>query len=252
MKVEDWKDTTLGEILSFEYGTGLPEEERSGYGFPVFGSSGEVGRHKDFLVVGPGIVVGRKGTVGAVFWSGESFWPIDTTYFVKTKRPIDLQWCYWLLSRLPLKRLDSSTGVPGLNRNDAYAISLKLPPPPEQVEIAAILATVDEVIQKTDALISKLKRMKQGLMQDLLSRGIDEKGKIRSEKTHKFKDSPLGRIPVEWVVSTVSRCLDSVDYRGKSPEKTTDGIFLVTSRNIKNGRIDYSLSQEFVDEEDYA
>jgi len=68
----------------------------------------------------------------------------------------------------------------------------------EQSKIAEILETVDEAIDKTDAIVEKYKRIKQGLMQDLLTRGIDGNGQIRTEKTHKFKDSPLGRIPEEW------------------------------------------------------
>ena len=69
---------------------------------------------------------------------------------------------------------------------------------PEQTKIAEILSTVDRAIEQTEALIAKQQRIKTGLMQDLLTRGIDEHGNLRSEETHQFKDSPLGRIPVEW------------------------------------------------------
>ena len=71
----------------------------------------------------------------------------------------------------------------------------------EQRKIAEVFATIDDAIEKTDTLIEKYKRMKTGMMQDLFRYGIDDKGKIRSEKTHKFKSSPLGRIPIEWSVS---------------------------------------------------
>jgi len=77
---------------------------------------------------------------------------------------------------------------------------IPLPPLPEQQKIAEILETIDNAIEKTDKIIEKYKRIKQGLMQDLLTKGIDENGNIRSEKTHKFKDSPIGRIPEEWEV----------------------------------------------------
>jgi type I restriction enzyme S subunit len=70
----------------------------------------------------------------------------------------------------------------------------------EQTKIAEILSTVDRAIEQTEALIAKQQRIKTGLMQDLLTRGIDEHGNLRIEQTHKFKDSPLGRIPVEWEV----------------------------------------------------
>ena len=83
-------------------------------------------------------------------------------------------------------------------------LSIPLPPLPEQQKIAEILETIDNAIEKTDKIIEKYKRIKQGLMQDLLTKGIDENGNIRNEKTHKFKDSPLGRIPEEWEVGYVS------------------------------------------------
>lgn len=74
----------------------------------------------------------------------------------------------------------------------------------EQCTIATILTTIDQTIEKTEQLIAKNERIKTGLMQDLLSRGIDEQGNIRSEETHEFKDSPLGRIPKEWEVKAIS------------------------------------------------
>ncbi len=79
-------------------------------------------------------------------------------------------------------------------------IYIPFPQPSEQSKIAEILETVDNAIEKTDQIIEKYKRIKQGLMQDLLTKGIDENGQIRNEKTHKFKDSPLGRMPEEWEV----------------------------------------------------
>ena len=74
---------------------------------------------------------------------------------------------------------------------------------PEQAKIAEVLSTVDRAIERTEALIAKQQRSKTGLMQDLLTRGIDEHGNIRSEETHEFKDSPLGRIPTEWEFTTL-------------------------------------------------
>ena len=82
-----------------------------------------------------------------------------------------------------------------------------LPPKPEQTKIAEILSTVDRAIEQTEALIAKQQRIKTGLMQDLLTRGIDEHGNLRSEQTHQFKDSPLGRIPVEWEVRKMESSL---------------------------------------------
>ena len=83
----------------------------------------------------------------------------------------------------------------------------------EQAKIAEVLSTVDRAIEQTEALIAKHQRIKTGLMQDLLTRGIDEHGNLRSEETHEFKDSPLGRIPVEWDIMALYEIVDeSITY----------------------------------------
>ena len=99
---------------------------------------------------------------------------------------------------------DGSNGT-ALSSKEFLRLRFRLPSKPEQTKIAEILSTVDRAIEQTEALIAKQQRIKTGLMQDLLTRGIDEHGNLRSEQTHKFKDSPLGRIPVEWEVEILSR-----------------------------------------------
>ncbi|KFE33256.1 restriction endonuclease subunit S [Thioclava atlantica] len=210
----------LGSILRLEYGAALSAENRTGWGYPVFGSNGEVGRHSNFLIGEPGIVVGRKGSVGQVSWSNEPFWPIDTAYWVDC-RAQDRRWLYWLLSYLPLKRLDTSTGVPGLNRNDVYELEVYRPDPASRDKIAEILDTLDAAIRGTEAVVAKLKAMKQGLLHDLLTRGIDANGDLRppySEAPHLYKQTPLGWLPKEWD----ARLLDEVAIRGSghTPSKS--------------------------------
>lgn len=198
----------LGESFALEYGAPLPERERTGIGFPVFGSNGVVGRHSRFLIPGPGIVVGRKGSVGEVSWSAQSFWPIDTAYYVAPKDDTDLRWLYWLLSSTDLRRLDVVTGVPGLNRNDVYSLKAHKPPSPDQSRIAAVLDTVDEAISKTEAVIAKLRQVRAGMLHDLLTRGLDTHGQLRDPIAHpeQFQDSPLGHIPREWAVRQLEEC----------------------------------------------
>ena len=113
---------------------------------------------------------------------------------------------HWIMNvELRRKAEARMTGSAGQRRVPAsFFGEFKVPflPLSEQRRIAEILDTIDEAIQKTEALISKLKAMKQGLLQDLLTRGLDENGKLRDPKAHpeQFKDSPLGRIPKEWDV----------------------------------------------------
>ena len=100
-----------------------------------------------------------------------------------------------------------------ISKDKIADFEVSLPPLPEQEKIAEILETVDNAIEKTDKIIEKYKRMKQGLMQELLTKGIDSNWQIRSEKTHQFKDSPLGRIPADWEVKKLGEIADIFDNK---------------------------------------
>ena len=111
----------------------------------------------------------------------------------------------------------------------------------EQAKIAEVLSTVDRAIEETEALIAKQQRIKTGLMQDLLTRGIDEHGNLRSEQTHKFKDSPLGRIPVEWELRSLGQCVRAdapICYGILMPGQGVDnGVPVIKVKDIVGGRI---------------
>jgi type I restriction enzyme M protein len=111
------------KLFSLEYGKALPAKLRKAGAFPVLGSNGIDGRHHTFLITGPGIVVGRKGSAGKVTLVKDDFWPIDTTFWLKyensSNHPVFL---YWLLKWLDLTILvgKKGVGVPGLNRTDVH------------------------------------------------------------------------------------------------------------------------------------
>lgn len=109
---------------------------------------------------------------------------------------------YSLLSQACQNQIEaqiSGSAQPGLKSDFLKGVFTRIPESlPEQSKIAEVLSKVDQAIEQTESLIAKQQRIKTGLMQDLLTRGIDEHGNLRSEETHEFKDSPLGRIPVEW------------------------------------------------------
>lgn len=113
-----------------------------------------------------------------------------------------------------LKGQTAGSGIPHVDKEIFGALSLSNYQKPEQTKIAEILSTVDQAIEQTEALIAKQQRIKTGLMQDLLTRGIDENGNLRSEETHEFKDSPLGRIPVEWESAYFQSCISGGPKNG--------------------------------------
>lgn len=148
---ENWVWVKLGSIIELAYGKSLPNTKRSGEGFPVFGSNGIVGYHGDYLIEGPVIVVGRKGSHGEVNWYEQSGWPIDTTYYVKVNKIFSYTFIYYLLLTVNLKGLNRSTAIPGLNREDAYDQNIAIPPLNEQKRIA----------EKVERLLSKIEEAKQ-------------------------------------------------------------------------------------------
>lgn len=178
------EEKTLGELCSFVYGASLPSQTRREGNVAVVGSAGQVGWHNARLVPGPGIVIGRKGTVGHATWVAPDFWPIDTTYFVEPRSGIDLRWLFFLLDWLPLKSLDSATGVPGLNRNDAYRLPINYFPAEIDTQklIANILDAIDDAVVETDAVIEKLNLVREGLVHDVLTFGIREDGSRRGRE----------------------------------------------------------------------
>ncbi|MBK7052384.1 MAG: restriction endonuclease subunit S [Rhodoferax sp.] len=136
--------------------------------------------------------------------------------------------------------------IKGATLNKAKLKKIKFEYPPsrnEQSKIAEILSTVDQAIEQTEALIAKQQRIKTGLMQDLLTRGIDEHGQLRTEQTHAFKDSPLGRIPVEWEVARLGEVADisAGVTLGKSYEgPDTVALPYLRVANVQDGYLDLS------------
>lgn len=115
----------------------------------------------------------------------------------------------------------------------------------EQTKIAEVLSTVDRAIELTEALIAKQQRIKTGLIQDLLTRGIDEHGNLRFEQTHQFKDSPLGRIPVEWEVKKIGEVFE-IQLGKMLSQKATEGVSpfqYLGNKNVQWDRVDTSELQ---------
>ena len=149
-----------------------------------------------------------------------------------------------------LRKLNQGTSINGVVRKDLLNYRLDLPPLTQQHQIAEILSTVDRAIEQTEALIAKQQRIKTGLMQDLLTRGIDEHGNLRSEQTHQFKDSQLGRVPRGWHVQSLGVALHRA--RGHiqtgpfgsqlhAHEYVHEGIPVIMPQDIVDGSISIAM-----------
>jgi restriction modification system DNA specificity subunit len=227
------KKVLLGDIIELVYGKSLPQRSRVSGRFPVFGSNGQVDMHNKYLVGGPGIIVGRKGSVGEVIWSKQDFWPIDTTYYVKLKNPDDdLRYWYYVLKTLGLNKLNSHSAIPGLNRDVAYIKQVPLRSTLEQEKIANILGSLDEKIELNRHMNETLEQLGQALFRHYF---------IDNPDANSWKNIHLGDI-VAITTGKGSTKANLSEY-GKYPLYGANGImgrsqsYLLNEKVIVTGRV---------------
>ncbi|MBG6044138.1 restriction endonuclease subunit S [Proteus mirabilis] len=145
--MSEWQNTTLGDVITLHYGKALKTQNRIVGNIPVYSSAGITGYHNEPLVMSKGIIIGRKGTVGKVYYSPEPFWCIDTAYYVlPNETKYDFIWLYYQLGTIGLEELNEDSAVPGLNRTTAYSQDILIPSIAEQKAIASVLSSLDDKI----------------------------------------------------------------------------------------------------------
>jgi len=224
--VEGWEQVSIGEHVDLINGFAFPSAGfTEGEGIPLIrirdlerqktdvNFRGKYNNH--YIVKKEDLLIGMDGDFLTVKWKGSDALLNQRVCKLVTKNPESLvqDFLFYRIIEeiLHIHRITAATTVKHLSSKDVLGIEIDLPPKPEQTKIAEVLSTVDRAIEQTEALIAKQQHIKTGLMQDLLTRGIDEHGNLRSEQTHKFKDSPLGRIPVEWEVNKIEDLLADTD-----------------------------------------
>jgi type I restriction enzyme S subunit len=243
-----WKTATVKELYHLGRGrviSGQEIEQNPGI-YPVFSSqskdNGKMGAIDTFDFDGEYVTWTTDGAyAGTIFHRTGKFNCTNVCGTLSAKESqLDLKFLAYQLETVSKNHV-SYVGNPKLMNGVMADIQLSLPEyKAEQSKIAEILSTLDHSIEQTEALIAKQQRIKTGLMQDLLTKGIDEHGNIRSEATHAFKDSPLGRIPVEWDVSALSEAVDlKVGYAFKSAWFAEDGLRLLRGENVGTGALDW-------------
>lgn len=231
----------IGEVCSFEYGKPLKQENRVPGPYFVFGSNGIVDTHNAYLVDGPFIVVGRKGSAGEVHYSELNGYPIDTTFYIKLQdeKHVRLRYLYYILKYANLQNVNTQAGVPGLNRNDAYEIEIPVPPAAAQDSIISELDSYQKIIDG--------------------ARMVVENYKPRVEIDPKWEIEELGKLCEVVRGSSPRPQGDSRYYGGKIPrlmvaDVTRDGMYVTPqidsltdegakkSRPMKKGEVVMAVS----------
>jgi type I restriction enzyme S subunit len=146
-----WTCTTIGTQLTLQRGFDITKQEQSNGQVPVVSSGGVRSFHNKSMAPAPGVVIGRKGTLGKVFYLEADFWPHDTTLWVKDFKGNHPKLVYYFFSSLDVKRLDSGTANPALNRNQVHPIVVNWPDVTQQ---ATIVGRLDELSVETQRLES--------------------------------------------------------------------------------------------------
>jgi type I restriction enzyme, S subunit len=239
---------TLPRVGTLKMGETIIEKDCTGEGLPIYSADKSnrpwaFSTHFKRLNKRGTIVLGARGTIGHPrLPRDEEFGATQTTItLTPDSENFQSEFVYFVLQQLDFTLLGAQQAIPMLTVGNLESVTIPKFPKPEQTKIAEILSTVDRAIEQTEALIAKQQRLKTGLMQDLLTRGIDEHGNLRSEQTHEFKDSPLGRIPVEWEVRTLDRCVKNtapICYGILMPGTGyDDGIPVIKVKDIYGGII---------------
>ena len=258
-----------------KYGKGLVQDQRRPGRIPVYGSNGIVGQHDKPITDGPTIIVGRKGSVGAVHLSNIGCWPIDTTYFIDDFGPFDCAHLTYVLRALRLNELDQSTAIPGLSREQAYSAEVVLPSLAEQKRIVAkveeLLGRVNTARARLAKVPALLKRFRQSILaaacsgeltstwrdkQDeeeaaatLLDRFVAERESLWQARNPKKRYRPpdpiepveLPVIPQSWAWTNFDHCSweITVGHVGPMKDRYVDsGVSFLRSQNVRPLRFD--------------
>lgn len=255
-----WKQINLERECSFERGmeTGADAYNTEGIGdrfirvVDVTGSRDTpmfvYGIHTTKRVKREDILLTLDGTVGAVIRGLEGIYSTGVRKVSFRDAQHSSRLLYYILQSANVQRTIDLYASGSTIKHASAAISHLIAAVPEalkeQDKIADVLELIDQAIDKTDALIKKYERMRTGMMQDLFRYGIDEKGQVRSEKTHKFKNSRLGKIPQDWELSELKVISKISDGTHQSVSFVEEGIPFLFVSCVRDGEVKWDLTEK--------
>ena len=197
-----WKTDELGKFVTLKRGYDLPQQKRVDGAVPIFSSSGVTGTHKESMVNAPGVITGRYGTIGEVFFSKEPFWPLNTTLYVENFHGNDERFIYYFLKSLKWEKFTSASAVPGINRNTVHKEIVEIPDLESQRKIAAVLSAFDDKIDINQRINDNLEEQSKVIFDKLfpnISNGSYTVGNYITPKRGKnllSKNAVQGNVPV--------------------------------------------------------
>ena len=227
----EWRETPLGEVIEFKRGYDLPQRNRVPGHAPVVSSSGITDWHSEPKVKGPGVVTGRYGTLGKIYFIQDDFWPLNTALYVRDFKGNDPRFVAYFLRGLDFFAYSDKAAVPGLNRNHLHEAIVRYPTDiGEQRAIAHILGTLDDKIELNRRMNQTLEAMARAIFQDWFVDFGPVRAKMEGQAPYlppelwdmfpeDLVDSELGEIPEGWAVKALKDCFNLT--MGQSPPGST-------------------------------
>ena len=212
----EWLTGKLGEFVELKRGYDLPQAKRQPGAVPLVSSSGVSDRHSVAMVKGPGVVTGRYGTIGQVFYVESDFWPLNTTLYVRDFKGNDRKFIHYFLKTLDFHAFSDKAAVPGVNRNHLHEAVVSIPPVPVQRQIAAFLGALDERITLLRETNATLEAIAQALFKSWFVDFDPVRAKMEGRAPEGMDDATaalfpdaleeteLGPVPRGWRVGIVS------------------------------------------------
>ncbi len=250
MKNDSWQTVNLGQAINLKRGYDLRSSDRRSGGVPVVSSSGITGTHDEAKVKAPGVVTGRYGTLGEVYYLTQDFWPLNTTLYVQDFKGNYPLFVYYLLQSLDFSRYSDKSSVPGLNRNHLHTMRVSLPPLPEQRAIAHILSTLDDKIELNRRMNATLEAMARAIFKSWFVDFDPVHAKARGEQPtrmdvetaalfpNSFEESALGMIPAGWYIHSLYGLADYLNgaaYKNIDFSNDHTGLPVIKIAELKNG-----------------
>ncbi len=247
----EWASGKLGDFIELKRGYDLPQAKREPGKVPLVSSSGVSDRHSVAMVNGPGVVTGRYGTIGQVFYVQEDFWPLNTTLYVRDFKGNDPQFIHYFLKIVDFFAYSDKAAVPGVNRNHLHEALVVVPPIDSQKSIAQFLGALDDRITLLRETNATLEAIAQALfkswfvdfdpvrakMEGRPPEGMDEA--TAALFPDGFETSELGEVPRGWRVGSVydiSKVVYGAPFASKLFKAAPPGRPLVRIRDLKDER----------------
>lgn len=237
----------LGDIVNFKRGYDLPIQMRKHGVIPIISSGGISGYNSEYKASGEGLVTGRTGTLGEVYFINGKYWPHNTALYATTFYDNIPRYVYYLMKCLGNLQTSDKSTVPGINRNDLHEIIVPYLSPKDQSHVAAVLSAIDDKIELNNRINAELEQMAKTLY-DYWFVQFDfpnEEGKPYKASGGKMVyDEVLKReVPEGWEVKELSKVTEFLG-RGVSPKYTeTEGITVLNQKCIRNKSVNFSLSR---------